>query len=151
MKASLLLYALAVFAFALNSALGECPPGWTDDSKAALETAKTEGKMVLLDFTGSDWCALCIKLQKELFDQPKFQDYAKLNLVLVKVDFPHGKPQSEKIKEQNAKLKAKFAVKGFPTLILLDSEGKKLWESPFLEGGPDAFINALKNAVKKSP
>src|SRR5687767_6717334 len=90
--------------------------GWDDDYEKALAKAKAENKMVLLDFTGSDWCGWCIKLDKEVFSKKEFKDYAKENLVLVEVDFPQGKNQSKKLKEQNAKLKQEFGVRGFPTI-----------------------------------
>src|SRR5207249_2695874 len=75
--------------------------GWTDDYEKALAQAKADKKIVLLDFTGSDWCPWCIKLDKEVYEKPKFKEYAKDNLVLVTVDFPNGKHLTKKVKEQN--------------------------------------------------
>ncbi len=72
--------------------------------------------MVLLDFTGSDWCGWCIKLQKETFSKPEFQKFAAESLVLVELDFPRGKEQSEELKKQNQELAEKFGIQGFPTL-----------------------------------
>src|SRR5512140_2965556 len=63
---------------------------WMTDVPKALEKAKTENKLVMLDFTGSDWCGWCIKLNKEVFSKPEFIEYAAKNLVAVEVDFPRS-------------------------------------------------------------
>ena len=117
--------------------------GWDDDCDKALAKAKEEKKMVLLDFTGSDWCGWCIKLDKEVFSKSEFKSYAKDNLVLVEVDFPRSKPQSKKLKEQNQKLQQEFGVQGYPTIIVLNSEGKKVGTLSYEEGGPGPFIAKL--------
>ncbi|MBM3857196.1 MAG: thioredoxin family protein [Verrucomicrobia bacterium] len=116
---------------------------WMTDYPAALKKASKENKLVLLDFTGSDWCPWCMKLDKELFSQPAFEKYAEKNLVLVLVDFPQGKKkseQSEALKQQNQELQTKFKIEGYPTLILLDAQGKQLKSSNYLSGGPEAFV-----------
>ena len=64
--------------------------GWLDDIENAKEQAKQGGKRILLDFTGSDWCGWCKKLDAEVFSQQEFKDYAAKKLVLVEVDFPKG-------------------------------------------------------------
>lgn len=123
--------------------------GWDDDYEKSLAKGKTESKMVLLDFTGSDWCGWCIKLDKEVFSQKAFKDYAKDNLVLVELDFPQSKSQTKKLKEQNEKLSKEYNVQGYPTIIVLDSEGTKLGQLGYLEGGPDAFIAELNKLKGK--
>ena len=128
---------------ALTSTVALAASGWDDDYAKALAQAKTEKKMVLLDFTGSDWCSWCVKLDKEVFSKPEFKSYAKDNLVLVEVDFPNGKRQTKKLKEQNEKLKQEYAIKGYPTIIMLDAEGKKVGQLGYMEGGPKAFIAEL--------
>ena len=139
----------AVFITGITSARAAAPEGWTEDYKKALEQAKTEHKKVLLDFTGSDWCGWCKKIDAEVFDTQKFKDYAAKHLVLVKVDFPRSTPQSDEIKKQNADLKAKHKVSGFPTLVIVSSGGQKTWEHVgYMKGGPDAFIKALGSKGK---
>ena len=128
---------------ALTSTVALAASGWDDDYAKALAQAKTEKKMVLLDFTGSDWCSWCVKLDKEVFSKPEFKSYAKDNLVLVEVDFPNGKRQTKKLKEQNEKLKQEYGIKGYPTIIMLDAEGKKVGQLGYMEGGPKAFIAEL--------
>lgn len=134
--------------FAVSASAAFAAAGWDDDYDKALTKAKAEKKMVLLDFTGSDWCGWCVKLDKDIFSTPDFKAYAKDNLVLVELDFPNKKQQSEKLKAQNQKLKSEFGVKGFPTIVVLNSEGKKVGELVgYTPGGPSAFI-AKVNELK---
>ncbi len=122
---------------------------WHHDYEAAKKLAKAEGKPIFINFTGSDWCGWCIRLEKEVFSKEEFQDYAKDNLVLVEIDFPEKKKQSEEVKEQNKALDKKFEIEGYPTLFLLDSDGKKLSEDVgYREGGPVAYVDHLKGLLK---
>lgn len=123
---------------------------WLTDLPKAQEQAKAEKKVVMLDFTGSDWCGWCIKLNKEVFSQPEFADYAKKNLVLVEVDFPRSKPQTEAQKKANAALQTKYSVEGYPTIVVLDPNGKKLGELGYEPGGPKAFIAGLEKLKKQT-
>ena len=134
-----------VSALALYSAsAGE----WLTDAPKAQAQAKKENKLVLLDFTGSDWCGWCIKLHNEVFDLKEFKDYADKNLVLVEVDFPTKKKLSpEQVKANNA-LQEKYKIKGYPTIIVLDGDGKKVGELPYVKGGPKAFIAELDKLKK---
>ncbi len=143
--------ALAVLCAIAIPARAAAPPGWTEDYAKAVEKAKTENKNVLLDFTGSDWCGYCIALNKEVFSTAKFKAWAKDHVVLVEVDFPHSKPQTQKVKAQNADLKSKYPAGGYPTIVIVDTAGnelaKKVGYSP--GSGPDAYIAALEGAMKK--
>jgi len=122
--------------------------GWGDNYEKAAAQAKAENKLLLLDFTGSDWCGWCIKLNKEVFSQPEFKEYAAKNLVLMEVDFPQTKPQSSAIKAQNARLQTKYKIEGYPTIVVLNPAGKKVGELGYQAGGPKAFIAAL-DQIKK--
>ena len=127
---------------------------WQTDVPKAVAQAKAEKKLVMLDFTGSDWCYWCKKLQSEVFSKPEFAAYAKKNLVLVEVDFPHGKKlgeQSAELKKANAELQAKYKadIEGVPTIIVLDAEGKKVGKTGYVEGGPKAWIAEFEKQVKK--
>jgi thioredoxin-related protein len=114
---------------------------WTDNYAAAVAQAKKEHKMVLLDFTGSDWCIWCKRTDKEVFDTQKFKDFADRKLVLVTVDFPESKALPDAVKAQNNALKDKFSIEGFPTLIALSEDEKVLFtQVGYKDGGPDAFI-----------
>jgi thioredoxin-related protein len=123
---------------------------WLTDYQKALAQAKAENKAVLMDFTGSDWCPWCIKMDKDVLDKQEFKDYADKNLVLVEVDFPNSKPQTDEVKKQNEELKGKYDAEGFPTFIMVDADGKELGRQVgFLPGGPSAFIAKL-TSFKKS-
>ena len=123
---------------------------WETDLPAAQAQAKKEKKMVLMDFTGSDWCGWCIKLNKEVFSTKEFQDYAKDNLVLVELDFPSKKKQTDALKKANEKLKNKYEADGFPTIVVLNSGGKEVWKQVgYMAGGPTAWIAKLDEAKKK--
>ena len=108
--------------------------------------------MILLSFSGSDWCAPCIKMKREIFDAPQFQEFAGANLVLVKADFPrHKKNQLEaKQKEHNEKLAEQFNPNGkFPLTILLDSNGKVIrqWDG-YSDMSIEEFINELQSSAR---
>ncbi len=118
--------------------------GWDDDFEKSLTKAKEEKKMVLLDFTGSDWCGYCIKLDDEVFSKAPFKKFAKENLVLVELDFPRSKALPKKTKAQNDALNAKFNVNGYPTIVLLDSEGK---EAARWVGYDPELLSKLKEKV----
>jgi protein disulfide-isomerase len=114
---------------------------WTEDYASAVANAKKEHKMVLLDFTGSDWCVWCQRTDKEVFATQKFKDFADQNLILVRLDFPNSKPQTDALKAQNVGLRDKFGVEGYPTLVVLDGKGKVVFSQiGYKDGGPDAFI-----------
>jgi thioredoxin-related protein len=130
--------------------LGAAELNWLTSVPEAQKKAKAENKMVLLDFTGSDWCGWCIKLKKEIFDTKEFAEYAKDNLVLVEIDFPQRKQQSDDLKKANAALQKQYKVRGFPTLIILDSEGKQLGELGYMQGGPQPFITRLNKLKPKA-
>jgi protein disulfide-isomerase len=143
MKAFLRKMAASGAALVLVSSTVFAAAGWGDDYEKGLAQAKAEKKLLVLDFTGSDWCGWCIKLDKEVFSKKEFKDYAKENLVLVEVDFPQSKPQSKALKAQNEKLQSKFGIKGYPTIVVLNGDGKKVGELGYQEGGPGPFIAKL--------
>ena len=117
---------------------------WGTDLAKAQAQAKAEHKRVLINFTGSDWCGFCIKLQKEVFATPEFQEYANKGLVLVEADFPRKKTLPADLKAANDKLKQQHKVQGYPTLVLLGSDGSKLGEMVgYGGGGPKAVIAKL--------
>jgi Protein of unknown function, DUF255. len=122
---------------------------WTTDVPKAQATAKAERKLVMMDFTGSDWCGWCIKLHKEVFSKPEFAEYAKKNLVLVEVDFPRAKKQTEDLKNANQELQRKYSIEGYPTIIVLNGDGKQVGQLGYMQGGPKAFIAELEK-LKKS-
>jgi protein disulfide-isomerase len=139
---------LACCAFVTSAGAAEL--NWLTDLPKAQAVAKTGDKLVLMDFTGSDWCGWCMKLDRETFSRPEFADYANKNLVLVQLDFPSKKPQSAELKKANAALAAKYHIEGYPTLIALKSDGTVVWKQVgYLKGGPAALIAKLDEAKQK--
>ena len=122
---------------------------WETDFELAKQRAKDEKKDLLVDFTGSDWCGWCIRLKKEVFDQPAFQEYAKKNLIMVELDYPRKKVLPEKEKKQNEELAKKYEIQGYPTILLLNSKGREVARTGYQEGGPEKYIEHVKELLKK--
>jgi thioredoxin-related protein len=120
---------------------------WMESYPDALAKAKTTGRPILVDFTGSDWCDWCMRLKDEVFTTRTFKDWAEANVILLELDFPQGKPQSAELQRQNDELAKKFSVEGFPTVLVLNAEGAKLGQLGYESGGPQAWIAALKAAA----
>jgi thioredoxin-related protein len=132
----------------VEKSVSELP--WVSDLPKALEQAKAENKIVLLDFTGSDWCVWCKKFDNDVLSQPEFAGYAKTNLVMVMLDFPNAKPQSDSVMKTNKDLQDKFKVNGFPTYVALTPDGKEIGRQVgYLLGGPQAFIAELEKFRKQ--
>jgi protein disulfide-isomerase len=143
----LFLVAAAVSLF--FAAFARAESDWLHDYNKAQEEAKTNHKLLFLNFTGSDWCGWCIRLDKDIFSQPKFKDYAHDNLVLVELDFPRRKSQPTEERKQNMQLAQQYEVLGFPTIVVLNSNGQKVWKfDGYFPGGPEAFIEQLQKLPK---
>lgn len=132
MKKILLLLTVTFACITLLAAEGE----WLTDFAKAQAKAKAEKKLVLLDFTGSDWCPPCKNLHGTVLVSPEFTKFAKDNLVLVEVDFPRSKKQSPELKAANAKLEEQFKVDGYPTVVVLSADGKELFREVGYGGTP---------------
>jgi protein disulfide-isomerase len=133
-----------LFTMVLGLATCRAELTWLTDYAAALKQAKDENKVMLIDFTGSDWCGWCIKLKSEVFDHPEFAAFAKENLVLLEVDFPRGKALSPAQRTANEKLGARFSVEGFPTVFIVSAQQRPLAKLGYEEGGPANYISTLK-------
>ena len=142
MKRQTLLATLA-FSFATLTSAFAGGEGWVTDFEAAKKSAAEGKKDLLLDFTGSDWCGWCIKLNKEVFDLEPFKTGTKDKFVLVELDFPQKKELDAKLKEQNEALQEKFQVQGFPSIILCDSTGKPYAKTGYQPGGPEKYVAHL--------
>jgi protein disulfide-isomerase len=117
---------------------------WTTDYADALKQAKEQNRHVFVFFTGSDWCGWCHRLKDEILSTGQFQDYAREKLILVELDFPRNKSQPAKLVEQNSRLAAQFGVRGYPTVVILNSRGKEIDSLGYQAGGPGPFIERLK-------
>ena len=123
--------------------------GWLDDYHKAQDQAKASHKLLLLNFTGSDWCGWCIRLDQDVFSQSDFKDYASKNLVLIELDFPRpggsrAQAQTAELQKQNLELARQYNVHGFPTLIVLDGNGQKLWQYEGYLRGADLIAQLEK-------
>jgi protein disulfide-isomerase len=132
-----------------SGAFAHAESGWVNDYKKAQQEAKANNKFLLLDFTGSDWCGWCKKFDREILSQSEFKDYARENLVLVELDFPRAKPQSTELRKQNQELAHQYQVQGFPTIVVLNGNGQKVWQyDGYFPDGPAAFIALLEKLRK---
>ncbi len=141
-------FAAALFTTGCDkSSVDDAGEAWMTDFAAAKIIAAAEQKPLLLDFTGSDWCGWCIKLDKEVFSQKAFKEFAADNLVLVELDFPRGKEQSEDLKAQNKALAEKYEIRGFPTILVLSPEGELIEKTGYQRGGPEVYVAHIKEIL----
>ena len=118
---------------------------WLTNMDEALAAAKKDGRPILIDFTGSDWCVWCVRLDNEVFDTERFRSEAPKRFVLVKLDFPrHSSILTPEEKEHNQRWSKKFGINGFPTILLLDAEGRPFAKTGYQEGGEENYLNHLK-------
>ncbi|WP_296686107.1 thioredoxin family protein [Flavobacterium sp.] len=129
---------------------------WETNVNKAIEVSKKTKKPLLLFFTGSDWCGWCIRLQKEVLRTPEFATWAKDNVVLVELDYPRSKPQTNEIKQQNGQLQQIFGIQGYPTVFfsnVQESAGKinfqALGNTGYVAGGPKAWLAVADGILKK--
>ena len=149
LKKLLVVTAIVLFAFVSceSQSANNNNLSWETDLGVAIKKAKDENKTVLVNFTGSDWCKWCMKLNDEVFSQSEFEKYADANLILVKVDFPRSLPQSNETKMYNNSLAQRYGVEGFPTIILLNKEGKMLVKTGYQPGGAASYVEHLKSYI----
>ena len=150
MKPVTWLASMAVGVAALaSSAFANTLEGWSTDLDKALETAKKENKAILVEFTGSDWCPPCIMMRKEVFSKKEFVKAASKNYILVEIDMPRDEKLKD-VKEKNTPIVEKYNIDGFPTVVLLDSNGKEFTRFYATEHPKiDAFLAHLDASLEK--
>ncbi len=148
MKAITWLASFAVTAVACATSAFAAPlDGWSEDLSKALEQAKKENKAVLVEFTGSDWCPPCMAMRKDVFSKKEFVSAAGKKFVLVEIDLPKG---DAKTKEKNLPLVQKHRVEAFPTVILMDADGKEFTRFTATQfPTTDAFLKHLDEQLEK--
>ena len=129
--------------------------GWLINFEEAAELSIKSGKPILANFTGSDWCGWCIRLNREVFVTPEFKDWASENVILLELDYPRRQQQTDEIKKQNRELQQFFQVRGYPTLHIFNvviTDGKtqitSLGKMGYLAGGPTPWIASANNYLK---
>lgn len=147
---SLIVFFLFLTGF-LNSGCGNTGStdslDWHTNLEEAIQIAQAENKTILVNFTGSDWCQWCKKLSAEVFTQSDFEKYANENLVLVRLDFPRAIEQTVETKMYNNNLAQRFGVRGFPTIILLNSSGNLINTTGYQPGGGAAYVQHLRSLI----
>ena len=143
---------IGLFATVAALAKTSTPEGWIDDYDLALKRAADEKKPIVVNFSGSDWCGWCKKLDAQVFDTDIFRKGATNRYVLLMIDSPRDNSLlSEKAREQNPKLVEKYRITGFPTVLVLDEKGEVLGQLGYQKGGPKKYLKSIKSAVKNGP
>ena len=138
-------------AFVLIAAITLLTSGdWLNDFDQAKKIASEQEKLILLNFSGSDWCAPCVKMKRQVFDTQQFQSFAKENLVLVNADFPRQKKNQldPKQKQHNEKLAERYNPNGkFPLTLLLNADGKVIreWDG-YTGASPTEFVTQITSS-----
>jgi len=125
---------------------------WQENFDDALKKAATEDKPIVLVFSGSDWCAPCIRLKRHIFDSEDFQAYAAENYVMYDADFPRKKQNKlpEEKMNQNKSLAEKYNPKGyFPLVVVMDKDQNVLGTTGFVaRTSPEKYIKTLNKFLK---
>ena len=126
----------------------QAEPKWLTDFDAVKQQAQKENKAILMDFTGSTWCPPCKALKKNVFDKKDFAEFAEKKLVLMELDFPHD---TSKAPAPIRKLGEQFKVDGFPTIVVLDKDGKELGRMVGYGGeSQSAYLKKLEGFLAKA-
>ena len=142
---------ITILLFALLSSISGFGQEWQFDLSIAKEKASEESKHIVLVFQGSDWCAPCMKLDREIWSTDAFKNYAKDNFVMLQADFPRRKANalSESQGKSNALLAETYNKRGiFPFVVVLDHNGKVLGETGYKKSTPEAYIAELNSFIK---
>ncbi|MBN2659341.1 MAG: thioredoxin family protein [Spirochaetales bacterium] len=145
MKKTILLISFMLIISFLLTAETYPPENWNPSLVHAAQQAEEEGKYLLLNFTGSDWCIWCSRLRDQVFSTADFENWADENAVLVYLDFPQERELSQNQMTQNAYLQQFLGVKGYPSIWLLDSDLTPLLVTGYQEGGSEKYIAHLEN------
>jgi len=124
---------------------------WELDFDKTLKIAQDSDKTIILVFSGSDWCAPCMKLEKEIWETDTFQNYAKDNFIMLRADFPRKKANKlpKEQADKNAQLAAKYNPNGyFPSVVIIDKNKKVLGNTGYQKLSPEAYIEHLNSFIK---
>jgi len=125
---------------------------WQTDFAAAKAKAKAENKLLLVDFTGSEWCGWCKKLVAEVFSKDAFKTAAPKKFVLVELDYPMSpasiKKQSAELRKQNKELLKQYRVQGYPSILLMEADGKVIAHTGYQPGGPEEYVKHLAKFIE---
>ena len=126
---------------------------WHTNFEEAKELATKSEKPIIMVFQGSDWCAPCMKLEREIWSSDEFKSHASEYFVLVKVDFPRRKKNTltDEQKAQNAKLSERYNTRGiFPYVVVLDNIGNVHGTTGYKQMSPEEYIKHITSFIPKS-
>jgi thiol-disulfide isomerase/thioredoxin len=121
---------------------------WKSDFEEAKAIAAAENKNILLVFSGSDWCAPCIKLDKVVWQSEAFKKESEKKWIIYKADFPKKKANqlSPELTAANNLLAEKYNKNGsFPLVLLLDKNGKVKGMTGFKNVTATEYINLINS------
>lgn len=125
---------------------------WQENFDDALAKASAEDKPIVLVFSGSDWCAPCIRLKRHIFDSDEFKAYALEHYVMYDADFPRKKKNQlpEEKLNVNKFLAEKYNPRGyFPLVVVMDKDQNVLGTTGFVaRTSPEKYIKTLNKFLK---
>jgi len=160
MTKKIILLSVLITLIMISACIAENPEGnkenteeskiaWFTNLEKAKEVAQERNIPIFIHFTGSDWCGWCWKLEEEVYSKPIFQEYVSENMVMVTIDFPKNIKLPADVVTYNRNLATRFNIKGFPTVQLLNPDGSPIAQTGFQYGGPEKYIEHLKELLIK--
>ena len=143
-----ILFILIATFIVMNVAIAQ---DWHADLEEAKTLAATQDKTIVLVFQGSDWCAPCIKLDREVWNTDTFKTYAEDHFIMVQADFPRKKANalSETQTATNAQLAETYNKRGvFPFVVVMDNKGVVLGETSYKKTSPEGYIEILNGFIQ---
>ena len=139
-----------VSAVACVAGFSSAAEGWSTDFNAGLATAAAEGRTVLVEFTGSDWCPPCMHVRGKILPTQEFKNFAEKNkLVLVELDFPRDETKvAPEVRKEREAVSRRYGVDGFPTMAVLDGEGHLYAKIVGGAGSAAEYISRLEDGLK---
>jgi len=150
-KNNIIIVLTILFSISLTAFTTEETSSWMTNYQEAVNLAKKENKLILMDFSGSDWCANCIRLERGVFEKEVFKKYAQEKFILLKIDFPVKKKNklSAELTKQNEGLADIYNKEGqFPTIIILDANEKLLAKTGYKPGTAEDYIQHLNSLLQ---
>jgi protein disulfide-isomerase len=135
------------FETSLHAAESAKEVAWTTDFPKAQALAKQTKRPIFMLFTGSDWCKWCVKLEREVFEDPDFIEKTAGKYVFVMVDRPRRKKLDPALEAANAKLCDKYQIDGYPTVLILNPAGDVIGEVGYEKGGGKGFLKELNSVL----
>lgn len=123
---------------------------WKTSFSESVQLSADSGKPILAFFTGSNWCGWCKVLNSQILETPMFVEWAKENVIMLELDFPTDYEQSQEIKDQNQQLQKMYGITGFPTIIVMDANGKPIIQLGYEDVSPSVYAAKIEAAIKKS-